>query len=113
MEELRSTEVLDKEIRSDSVKKAEKILAKADESAFGNRLAASVRTKTETLNENLLMMAISPSISFYCRSDSDIMASRRQCPSYALSLSPVRLVSTTPANPFTGSTAIVLPVKPP
>ena len=33
MEELRSTEVLDKEIRSDSVKKAEKILAKADESA--------------------------------------------------------------------------------
>ncbi|MGN0730105.1 hypothetical protein [Treponema sp.] len=33
MEELRSTEVLDKEIRSDSVKKAERILVKADESA--------------------------------------------------------------------------------
>lgn len=33
MEELRSAEVLDKEIRSDSVKKAEKILAKAEESA--------------------------------------------------------------------------------
>lgn len=33
MEELRSTEVLDKEIRSDSIKKAEKILAKADETA--------------------------------------------------------------------------------
>lgn len=32
MEELRSAEVLDKEIRSDSVKKAEKILAKAEES---------------------------------------------------------------------------------
>ncbi len=32
MEELRSSEVLDKEIRSDSIKKAEKILSKADES---------------------------------------------------------------------------------
>lgn len=33
MEELRSTDVLDKEIRADSLKKAEKILAKAEESA--------------------------------------------------------------------------------
>ena len=33
MEELRSTDILDKEIREDSQKKADKILAKAEETA--------------------------------------------------------------------------------
>ena len=49
MEELRSTEVLDKEIETDARKKAERILAKAD--SDGKALVADVARRVETLKE--------------------------------------------------------------
>ena len=49
MEELRSTEVLDKEIETDARKKAERILAKAD--SDGKALVADVAHRVETLKE--------------------------------------------------------------
>jgi V/A-type H+-transporting ATPase subunit E len=49
MEELRSAEVLDKEIRSDSVKKSEKILSKAEESA--KQLIEGVDSRVSTEKE--------------------------------------------------------------
>ena len=45
MEELRSTEILDKEIKSEAKKKAEAILARADQSA--NELLSSVNSRLE------------------------------------------------------------------
>ena len=45
MEELRSTEILDKEIEADARKKAEKILAAAD--AEGQELLAGVKGRVE------------------------------------------------------------------
>ena len=49
MEELRSTEVLDKEIETDARKKAERILAKAD--SDGKALVADVANRIEKFTE--------------------------------------------------------------
>ncbi len=61
MEELRSSDVLDKEIRSDSVKKAEKILAKADENAKAllesvNERVAKAKADAEKVSEEQIAL---------------------------------------------------------
>lgn len=59
MEELRSTDVLDKEIRADGVKKAEKILEKAEETAKNleagveERVAKAEKDARKRLEDNL------------------------------------------------------------
>ena len=61
MEELRSTEVLDKEIRAESVKKAEKILASAEAKAqellsgVDLRVAETKKTAEENMKSRLAL----------------------------------------------------------